>query len=91
MNGFFLTESNSVNFEYFPLGNINSVARDGYENNEYKNAEPEDALQEFVNKCTSIRANGAINIKVIPIYDKKGEYIVGYNISGMAIKITPKN
>lgn len=91
-DGFFLTESNSVNFEYFPMGSINSVALSGYmKNNKYRYAKPEDALQELVKKGTLIHANGVMNIKVRPIFDKKGEYIIGYDISGMAIKIIPKN
>jgi PBP1b-binding outer membrane lipoprotein LpoB len=88
-DGFLLTESNSVNFEYFPLGSVESFALSGSTSNGYKIAKTEDALNVFVEKYKFLRANGAINLKTTAIFNKKGEFIIGYRISGMAIKILP--
>lgn len=89
-NGFFLSESNSVSFDYFPIGSVVSNSLSGTTKDGYKRAKPEDALKEFVRQCISIQSNGAVNLKAKAIFDDKNKSIIGYEVTGMAIKITDK-
>ncbi|MBK5722784.1 hypothetical protein JGH11_18085 [Dysgonomonas sp. Marseille-P4677] len=86
MEGFFITESNSVSFEYMPVGSvITSVT--GYIKTPKGNRKvtAEDALYNFTEECKAMRANAAINVKIL-VETNKGA-IEGYRITGMAIKV----
>lgn len=87
--GFFITESNSVNFDYKPLGSVITYLKDGYKVSRNMLASPlsekntklsvNDALRELVISCQEAGANGIINLKISIGADS-------YTITGMAIK-----
>ncbi len=79
LQGFFITESPSVSFNYTPIGSIGVVASSGYEIiemvnkttgsvvREYgaiKNVTIYDALDELQKKCKEIGANGVVNLRI---------------------------
>ena len=98
--GFFITESNSVNFDYTPIGTVSFIMRSGYEEiekrdssiyGEYKDIDVEKAITSIVNIAKMKNANGIINLKVefVPaVFEKRKNVILGNGviISGMAIK-----
>ncbi len=78
-NGFFITESPFVSFEYSPVASIEVKVEDGYQTREVvaapngyysnhydhiKEANVYDALDELQNKCKELGANGLMNLKL---------------------------
>lgn len=105
--GFFITESNSVSFEYEPIGSIITEVYSGYnaeeikikEENEiygeitktikkgvYVKASPDDAIYFLIEQAKELGANGIINLKIQPVSSKNEYKIIGYYVTGMAIK-----
>lgn len=108
-NGFFLSEANSVSFDYRAVGSVSATVLNGWEvkgvakdNRQnavtsmgeqikyglYKNATPNDVLDELYKKAIENGANGIINLSIKPTTETipgRG-MIKGYYATGMAIK-----
>ncbi|MDH6304658.1 uncharacterized protein YbjQ (UPF0145 family) [Parabacteroides sp. PF5-5] len=91
--GFFLTESNSVNFDYIPVGNVSSLIVGGKSGKKTIYVSHDDALWLLYSKAKEMKANGIINLKFTYIsgnsYSDGYTSHVGYSsisVSGMAIR-----
>lgn len=86
-DGFFLTQSNSVPFEYKTIGIVNAVILDGVENEggAFVPASEEDILYNLCEKSMLQKANGLINLSITPYYDVETRR-KGLVASGMAIR-----
>lgn len=62
--GFFITESNSVNFNYEPVGSVVVESISGYYNSEYVAANIDDAFIKLYQISQKNNANGVINVKI---------------------------
>ncbi len=89
-NGIFVTESNSVSFEYQPIGSVVSVTRGAAE--EYinylittkaKRVDMEKAFAEIGKKLLDMNADGLINMRIRQSFEDDFYYLT---ITGMAIK-----
>lgn len=82
-NGFFISESDAVPFEYNGVSLLFTKITPGYENGYYKEPNYQDATTEIVRNAMLLKADGIVNLKytVLPISN-------GYelHVSGMAIK-----
>jgi len=76
---FFITESNSVNFEYKPVGSIVVESVSGYYNSEFISANIDDAFIKLYQVAQKNKANGVINVKMNFGYPSK------WIVSGMLI------
>jgi uncharacterized protein YbjQ (UPF0145 family) len=93
-SGFFLTESNSVSFDYNPIGNISATITSGYVGKQFVKATYEDALQLLHENAREMKANGIINLKfsysigdhVVNNFDTQNNYYSSITASGMAIR-----
>lgn len=88
-NRIFITESNSVNFEYSPLGTIKINIYSGTvpHTNHWLDAKPQTGIRQLVDKAISVGANGIINLRIEPFTTVIGdEPRSGLSVSGMAIK-----
>jgi uncharacterized protein YbjQ (UPF0145 family) len=87
--GLFISEANSVSFEYEPLGSVNSVVESGYRKRKYIRATAEDALYVLCKEAEKNGANGIINLKITYTWghDKNGAItrLINVAASGMAI------
>lgn len=99
--GFFITQSNSVSFEYDPIGVVSVTVYSGMDENKettqkktsiagpnmgkYHIASNEDAFDALYEKCMEENGNGIINVNFSTIKDKNGN-IVAVEASGMAIR-----
>ena len=83
-NNFFMSESNSVSFDYQPIGSVRSLVTSGYERNKFIKVTPEEALQVLYMEAEKNGANGIINLKIEYHYSKGT--IEAVSASGMAIK-----
>ena len=98
--GFFITESNSVNFEYTPVGSVETIAggvdnsgrNKNYDDVSYKYTQGRGytlttagAMSMFVEKCKELKADAVINFGINTTLDKSGNPV--HRISGMAIKM----
>ena len=83
-NGFFISESGAVPFEYNGVSLLFTKIVPGYENGYYKAANYQDATTEIVRNAMLLKADGIVNLKysIVPI--NKYEYEL--HVSGMAIK-----
>ena len=83
-NGFFISESDAVPFEYNGVSLLFTKIVPGYENGYYKAANYQDATTEIVRTAMLLKADGIVNLKysIVPI--NKYEYEL--HVSGMAIK-----
>ncbi len=96
--GFFISESNSVSFEYTPIGSISIECvsgNDGVESElnwsttKYKHASIEDGFKKLIQVSIEKGANGVINVqtKYLPAFNTKYAYYPDRIIvSGMMIK-----
>lgn len=83
-NGMFITESNSVSFEYDPVGLVQTVGGGrSLVNKEYVTLTTRDVLDGFVNECKKQGADAVINIRIAT---SSKDNIPTYQISGMAVK-----
>jgi uncharacterized protein YbjQ (UPF0145 family) len=90
--GFFITESNSVHFDYTALGSVSVYIQSGYKGEDpdsYKEAEKEKALFLLFSKVKEQGGDGLINLK----FDYRPASISQYSsetsrvtASGMAIR-----
>jgi uncharacterized protein YbjQ (UPF0145 family) len=87
---FFITESNSVSFDYEPIGSVTAIAESGYLKRKYIRATANDALRVLYNEAEKNGANGIINLKITYNweYDKYGNMISlsSIAVTGMAIR-----
>lgn len=84
-NGFFVTESDAVPFEYNGVGSLYVINLDGYESGVYKRASFQDAVTKLVEKAMLNKADGLIKLSVQTYYDQ-GYKRNGCYATGMAIK-----
>lgn len=87
--GFFITESNSVSFEYEPVGSITAMVENGFLKGKYIKASTKDALRILYNEAEKSGANGIINLKFSYVWehDKNSNIttLKGVIATGMAI------
>lgn len=86
--GIFVTESNSVDFDYVPLGSVVSVTSGAYSSSvdkgvKYENVDLEKAFEEISKMLVVMDANGLINLKIESSFDNLIHYIT---VTGMAIR-----
>jgi len=87
--GMFITESNSVNFSYTPVGSVNAAIQSGYDGTQYIHATIDDVLYLLSSEAERQGANGIINLKIEygskkDIYGKDTGHLIIY-ASGMGI------
>jgi hypothetical protein len=85
----FITESNSVNFDYRPVGIVTAVVVDGYDGLEYIEGSVEDAIRVLHDAAKKSRADGVINLKIEfgKTGGKSGRSSKMITASGMAIRM----
>lgn len=99
--GFFITQSNSVSFEYEPIGYVSAIIFSGYDENQkstqkktslagvnpgkHHAANNDEAFEVLYEKCTNEGANGIINVDFSTTKDQLGN-ILSIQANGMAIK-----
>lgn len=90
--GIFVTESNSVDFDYFPIGSVISVTSAAFDSFvikgddvsvRYKPIDLNKAFDDISQKLIDKGANGIINLKIESSYLNNGCYIT---VTGMAIR-----
>lgn len=87
--GIFVTESNSIDCDYVPLGSIVSVTNGAYDNSDvslfisYKSVDLNKAFNDISNKLVDMGANGLINLKIESSYLRDIHYVT---VTGMAIR-----
>lgn len=83
-SGFFITESNSVSFDYSPICLMGTQGGGKqYVNRKLTKLSLDDVFDKFVDDCKSKGANAVINIKISQNY---GANENSFYISGMAVK-----
>ncbi len=96
-NNFFITESNSVSFDYESIGSISVYCESGHYRDprvtgivegpgKWRKAIPKDLLNEAYNKALSKNADGLINMKITYIPQVKNVPFDSYLLTGMLIK-----
>lgn len=90
--GVFVTESNSVSFDYETVGSIMVITTDGYINNVYNSPSYTALCNETLNLLAQKKANGIVNLKIEHRSQKREGtlYEIEHSIvlTGMAIKKT---
>ena len=81
--GIFVTESNSVNFEYQPLGSVISVTQAALSGIVSQKIDANKAFMEIATKVKEIGGNGVLNFKFNVITTSSSSVMT---VSGMAIK-----
>lgn len=81
--GIFVTESNSVYFDYVPLGSVVSVTRGAIEFAFSYHVDLSKAFDDISKKLIDMGANGIINLKIESSYLKDIHYMT---VTGMAIR-----
>lgn len=89
-SGIFVTESNSVSFDYTALGSIVAIEKGGWKNGITKRPSTETVFDGIIKELENIGANGLINLNVtfsneITDYNRK-IYVPTIVVKGMAIK-----
>lgn len=86
-NGIFVTESNSVNFDYEPLGSVVSTSRGPSASALVSmKVDMDKAFSDIGKKLKEIDADGLINLKITNYADK---YFYFTTVTGMAIRRNP--
>lgn len=90
--GIFVTESNSVNFDYTAVGSIIATEKGGWVNGRPKRPTTEDALKNIIKELERMGANGIINLNIIPSVEMSDDlmskvFVSVITVKGMAIKI----
>lgn len=90
--GIFVTESNSVNFDYTAVGSIVATEKGGWVNGRPKRPATEDALKNIIKELERMGANGIINLNIIPSVEMSDDlmskvFVSVITVKGMAIKI----
>jgi uncharacterized protein YbjQ (UPF0145 family) len=88
----FVTESNSVNFDYTAVGSIIATEKGGWVNGRPKRPTTEDALKNIIKELERMGANGIINLNIIPSVEMSDDlmskvFVSVITVKGMAIKI----
>jgi uncharacterized protein YbjQ (UPF0145 family) len=97
-SGFFFTESNSVSFDYTPIGKVTATITSGYVGKEFAKATNEATLWLLHKKALEMKANGIINLEFsyssgdyvknnsFLYLDKQNNYYDSITATGMAIR-----
>lgn len=90
--GIYVTESNSVNFDYTAIGSIVATEKGGWVNGKAKRPTTEDALNNIMKELERMGANGIINLNIIPSVEMSDDlmskvFVSVITVKGMAIKI----
>lgn len=88
----YVTESNSVNFDYTAIGSIVATEKGGWVNGKAKRPATEDALKNIIKELERMGANGIINLNIIPSVQMSDDlmskvFVSVITVKGMAIKI----
>lgn len=94
--GIFVTESNSVNFDYTAIGSIIATEKGGWTNGSVKRPTADAALKNIIKELNRLGANGIINLMVTSSVEMSEDmmtkvFIPVVTIKGMAIKIPNSN
>lgn len=89
--GIYVTESNSVNFDYIAVGSIIVTEKGGWEFEKRIDPNIESALKKLVIELKKINANGIINLTVsysseLASFSTSQVYVPTITVRGMAIK-----
>lgn len=82
--GIFVTESNSVNFEYTPLATVNSVTTGPYANYSAHSIDMDKVFAQMSDKLRQLKANGLINFRITNL-PSTGLHTI--SVTGMAVYI----
>lgn len=82
--GIFVSESNSVSFDYQPLGSVVSITQGGSTLFYSQRIDANEAFKEIASKVKSVGGNGLINFKFNVMTTKSSSLMT---VSGMAIRI----
>ncbi len=90
--GVFVTESNSVNFDYTAIGSIIATEKGGWINGNLKRPDAQNALKNIIKELERMGANGIINLNIISSVEMSDDplykaFIPVITVKGMAIKI----
>lgn len=90
--GIYVTESNSVNFDYTAVGSIVATEKGGWINGRVKRPETQDALKNIIKELKRMGANGIINLNIISSVEMSDAlmsktFVSAITVKGMAIKI----
>lgn len=90
--GIFVTESNSVNFDYTAVGSIVATEKGGWVNGRVKRPTAENALKNIIKELERMGANGIINLNITPSVEMSDDlmskvFVSVITVKGMAIKI----
>lgn len=90
-NGIYVTESNSVNFEYIAVSSIIATEKGGWVNGSEKRPSIEVAFKNIIEEMKKLNANGIINLGILAssemVFDgySKG-FVPVITVKGMAIR-----
>ena len=90
-DNFFITEAQSVSFEYTPVASVGSIIQTGYLNSKVNGkpelvfATAEDALAYLVVQSQKLGANALIGLKIVNTTATK-DFYSSFVASGMAVK-----
>lgn len=90
--GIFVTESNSVNFDYTAVGSIIATEKGGWVGGNYQRPSTENALKNIIKGLEDMGANGIINLNISSSVEMSEDlmsktYVAVITVKGMAIKI----
>jgi uncharacterized protein YbjQ (UPF0145 family) len=86
--GFFITESNSVSFEYESIASITMTDESGSINSDLKHPDLNKMIEDLYQLAIKKGANGVINLKIEYWRIREIPFGYGLNITGMLIKRT---
>lgn len=94
--GIYITESNSVNFDYTAVGSVIATEKGGWVNETVKRPYVEDAFKNIIKELKRIGANGIINLSITSSVELSEDilskaYVSVITVKGMAIKIPNSN
>lgn len=95
-DGIFVTESNSVSFNYTAVGSIVATEKGGWINGNEVRPSTDNAFKNISKELKRVGANGIINLIVMRSVELSGDllsktYVPVVTIKGMAIKIQDEN
>ena len=85
----FITESNSVNFEYEPIGSVSATIGSGYKGRKFIEATEDEVIKKLCKESKLLGANGIINFRITYSVDNrytKPNPAIIITATGMAIK-----
>lgn len=90
--GIYITESNSVNFDYTAVGSVIATEKGGWVNGSVRRPYVKNAFKNIIKELERIDANGIINLSITSSVELSEDilskaYVSVITVKGMAIKI----